>query len=260
MYWLIQSGFSDLGVESLIKSLESLDIPYSMVDSKAFGGGVDIPVELPSKDIMFYGGYSLTKYAAEQGWTGCFMNDNFNVETWKQTYGTDLLNYDSVTLKLGELNPDMTEFFIRPLEDTKSISGQIMTKDEFVYWKEKVLNIPDDCYKTIDKDTMFTVSSLKDILVEYRFLIVNNKIVTQSEYKRGHRVAYYEDVCDYVKEFVQIMISKWEPAKAYCLDVAELRDGSLKVLELNNINSCGLYACDTQKLVYVLDNVFSEEK
>lgn len=55
-----------------------------------------------------------------------------------------------------------------------------------------------------------------------------------------------------IYDFARRMISRWEPDRAYVLDVW-LTDDGLEVGEINNINSAGWYASDVQHLVMALE-------
>lgn len=261
MHWIIRKGFSDAGAQNLLKSLERLGYEYTMIDYIPFE---DIPYNLPenldTKNVIVYGGQGLINYAKDNNWyPGAFTNENFNVTSWLENYGEELLNYDSVVGKIKDIEPTMQHFFIRPLHDSKSISGQLMHLDEFNVWKASILNIPDDCYSTINGDTEMVISSIKQLVAEYRLFVVNSEVVTGSEYKRGDTVAYYEFVPEYVLEYAKKVISMWEPDRAYCLDIAEVfnPEGSsfCKVLEINCINGCGLYAADTMKYAHYLSTI-----
>lgn len=80
--------------------------------------------------------------------------------------------------------------------------------------------------------------------------------MTASLYKEGGRVKYSPYVDDRVVRFVQSFLGdgKWEPARAYVIDVAETKNG-LSIIECNNINAAGWYAADVQKLVVAIDGM-----
>jgi hypothetical protein len=101
---------------------------------------------------------------------------------------------------------------------------------------------------------MIIISSPKRIQQECRFFVVDSKIVTYSQYKIGETVRYLPVVDDYLIEYVNKIISIWQPDIAYCLDIC-VSDGQPKVLEVNSINSSGLYALDTQKFIIAINGL-----
>ena len=47
-------------------------------------------------------------------------------------------------------------------------------------------------------------------------------------------------------------VDRFQPARAFVLDVADTLEGP-KVIEVNNFNSAGLYACDVGKIVDAIE-------
>lgn len=258
MIWLIQSGFNDGGYLSLIESLERLSIEYYLVDVIPFGGGYKLPDGLTTKDIIVYGSSSFIQFAKDQCWTpGSYINDNFAVDVWAKHYKEELLNSDSMYGTIINIEIPYEHFFIRPVYDNKKFSGMLMHRDEFESWRSKILDIPDEEYSTIKGNTEICISTIKQIIVEYRLFVVDGKVVTGSEYKRGDCVAYYEFIPEYILEYAKTVIDMWVPDNAFCLDIAEILIDDkpyCKVLEINCINGCGLYMADTDKYVYALTN------
>lgn len=258
--WVIRKGFSDKAYLQLIEALSRMDIEYIMVDYVPFDDEnvYGLPDDFDRTDVIAYGGQGLINYGKNHGWSGVFQNDNFAVTAWMAHYGDELLNYDSVVTTIEKANPKADRLFVRPVHDTKSFSGQLMDWENFYTWKNSILAIPDDVFSTITGNTEITIATVKQIIAEYRLFVVDGKVVTGSEYKRGNTVAYYEHVPEYVLEYAKKVISMWEPDLAYCLDIAEVYsdNGSYcKVLEINCINGCGLYASDVYKYANALQSL-----
>jgi glutathione synthase/RimK-type ligase-like ATP-grasp enzyme len=91
-------------------------------------------------------------------------------------------------------------------------------------------------------------ASLKKIYNEYRYFVVDGKVVTGSQYKLGKRVVYGEtdQNIDIAQTFVDMLNKNID--QPYVIDIA-LTDDGYKVIELNTMNCAGFYACDMQKLV-----------
>ena len=86
--------------------------------------------------------------------------------------------------------------------------------------------------------------------------MVKGEVVTGSVYKmagKGHAVELNDpQVVDYVDGIQAI----WAPAESYVMDVA-LTDDGLKVIEFNNINSSGFYACDVERYVAAIQAAYA---
>ena len=92
------------------------------------------------------------------------------------------------------------------------------------------------------------VSPVKPIYREYRLFIVKHKVVTGSVYRIGGRAEISPDVEAYVLDYARTVMQRWMPAESCVMDLA-LTEHGLKVIEFNNINSSGFYACDVPKYV-----------
>lgn len=255
-HWLIRKGFNDSAYLSMIESIVKLGYEYTLIDTIPFSKEYDVP-DLPLDSVIVYGGQGFIEYGKNKGYGGVFFNDNFNVKTWLDNWKDEVLNYDSIIGTIGDIQTDLQKFFIRPLHDNKKFSGQIMNLSDFNHWKYLLSKI--DGYSTVDLNTEIVISSIKNIVVEYRIIVVDGKYITGSEYKRADRVAYFPFVPEYVQEYVDELCSKWTPDTAFCLDIAEVEiDGvfQCKILEVNCVNGIGLYCCDTDKYVNAISSCF----
>lgn len=59
------------------------------------------------------------------------------------------------------------------------------------------------------------------------------------------------DIIDFGKD----VITTWQPADAFVIDIARTHDGC-KFVEFNNINSAGFYACDVTRYVWAMEEAF----
>ncbi len=256
-YWLIQKGFVDPAYTQLVADLTAIvhntpNVHIEFIDFIPFSIDYEIPKHISKFDnIMVYGTQSLIDYLKRKHYYPvAYSNPNFSVVEWQHQLGDELFNFDSFTDELGKMKPMYDVFFVRPVEDNKLIAGTIFTKQEFIDWKNRVLAIDDYC--TVTKKTLFCQSKLQDIENEYRFFIADNQVVTASKYVSSGSVIYSTDVPVAVYEYVSSIMDIWHPEIAYCMDIAELADGTLKVIEYNCINTCGLYAADTYQYALAL--------
>jgi hypothetical protein len=127
--------------------------------------------------------------------------------------------------------------------------------------KRNIMKTLSECYyfKKLEDDSPLVFSSLKEIAWETRCWIVDGKVITMSEYRRGRFVKYTNvDDNDYLKNIVQSYVDIFQPAKAFVMDVCQLvGEDTIKIVEINCINCAGFYASNLQKLVINIDDTFN---
>jgi hypothetical protein len=286
MHWIIQDNvFSEAGHQALLEALDRGGIPYTLVkflphthklvpydlDFSLYDNVDEMPEitgpvvcmhpsqtlmeESPKVYTMVCGATLMNIVAKEWGWVpGTFLNDNFHYSRWVEGWGHNLLNAVAVVGPLGTLQiPFVDKVFIRPCEDTKAFTGLVLDRDEFEDWRSTLLSQGRDP-RWLSPATEVMASPWQEILAEYRFFVVDKRIVTQSMYKLGLRVVYDEYVPPYVAEFAQKMIDQWQPARGFVIDIAETHEGP-RVIEVNNLNSSGFYACNVGKIVEAIESM-----
>lgn len=273
MHWLLQENlFKESEWEKLVSTLERFNIPYSVHKVIPFIGELIPPAEPKHSKVICFGSYSMRHAAKREGWTpGVYDLFDVNFKVQLEHWGDEMLNADSKICRFEEAT--ITELtFIRPYDDSKYFAGQVFDPEklnkkgepEYERWRYGVCVMEEDYGDSLTKDTLVQMCKPKVIYAEYRYWIVDGKIVTRSLYKRGHRVIYSPDVDKrfdyYVGKIIQdgnVTLScgnrpKWLP-RAFVIDVADTPDG-IKIVEINTINSAGFYAGDVQALVLALEN------
>lgn len=272
MHWLFQKKFiKEKKYQEILRHLERLDLSYTFCDVIPFtDDGIYFEDEeydddnwkesptfqsLLDKPIFAFGSYTLAKIAKKHFKPASFISPNISIDKLFEHYGDEMFNSDMIIASVKDIDTDMAEFFIRPVEDTKSFCGEVMTQEKFRIWKQRILDMSEgNGYTTITPDTMVTIAGKKQIEREYRFFIVNRQIATCSQYRWAGQSMFITDAEPYVKDYVDKIINHWSPDHAFCLDIATV-DGVPKVLEVNCINASGMYEIDTQKLVMAVESL-----
>lgn len=259
MFWVLQENvFNEEGMRSLVETLKRFGIGFSEHKVVPFIGELHPDPVIPEgSDVIVMGSYSMSRYAAKMGWTpGSFANENHDFRAQLPHWGDHMLNASADIVKLRDVPEQLRPFFIRPVDDTKSFSGTVMDWGEYCEWRDRILAVPVDEFATVTGDTLVMVSPTVKIYCEYRLWVVDGKIVTASLYKAGTRVHYDGAVESTILEFASQFVGgdRWEPARAYCLDVFDTEIG-IKIGEVNNINSAGFYAADMQRLVAAIEDM-----
>lgn len=276
MHYLVQKSlFTNRNFNLILEQLEKMGasfdvvsiLPYTntiqtVIDSE--DGHIDMSeFETDKKNIFCYGEVKFAHIAKDKNWyPGSLFNDNHDFEVYSKYYKEHLLNYPYKMQKLDEPIPDDVSilFFARPCRDTKLFTGGVFMRDS---WNEMVDGIRGSEFHLIanvlEEKVMF--SDLKEIAYETRCWVVDGKVITMSEYRRG-RHTIYQNVDDntYLKEQVQKLVDIYQPAEAFVMDVCETVDkpGEVKIVEINCINCSGFYLGDMQRVINALEEKFNE--
>jgi hypothetical protein len=263
MFWVLQKNLYNEGAfADLLQQLDRQNVRYQIVDVIPFAHEMipDVNVDEP---VFVLGATAMGKIAKKKGWKPGYIDQNINYHNLIENYDVFALNYDALILKLGEVNFSnipWDEFFIRPVNDGKSFAGMIMNINELQEWILKIAKLTDEnSYTSITLYDEIVISPLKEIQAEYRFFVVDSKVVTGSQYKLGNRVCYraLQSGLDLeVFQFARKMVNIWQPNTAFALDVASTSEG-YKVLEINSINSAGFYFCDMGKFINAIEKMTS---
>ncbi|MDH5180305.1 MAG: ATP-grasp domain-containing protein [Gammaproteobacteria bacterium] len=247
MHWVIQKGiFKPANYEALVSTVDRLGIPYTPVTiaSKTLILEPDINIE---GKVYVCGAVKMAKISAERGWNpGSFLNNNFEFSIWHKELSSQLLNDDVIYGKFGEIELGENEkYFIRPSEDNKAFDGMVIDAEMHRAWKKEQGK---QSIMAVD----VIVSSVKEIYREFRLFVVDYKIVTGSLYKQSGKPMALEGFDSDVEDFTNEIIEKWSPCGSYVIDIAHTPRG-FKVIEFNNINSSGFYACDISRYVQAIE-------
>ncbi|AJD93071.1 hypothetical protein JMA_37530 (plasmid) [Jeotgalibacillus malaysiensis] len=179
---------------------------------------------------------------------GSFTNENFDMTVIREEMGEELLNSDFLIGELHELEPEWDAFFIRPTGNTKLFGGMVVTKEEFHEWQERERH-----QESSYQGQFLMISELKEIEAEYRFFVVDGRVITGSSYKVDGQLNTNVIPSDAVVSYAQRMVERFALADAFVIDVAETKQG-LRVVEYNNLNTAGLYRCDEMTIVTALND------
>ena len=255
MHWIVQSNlFREEAVIELIDTLNRLELKNTLIKTIPFTKILEPePETIPGEKIITIGSTSLARIAKDRGWTpGSYWNDNFNYQSCLDNYGSMMFNANAFIIPFRELRKGILPAFIRPLDDMKSFNGGIVYPEEgFEEWQENINRYGD----TLTGDTLIVVAPPRDdIYAEYRFFVVDGKVVTGSSYKMGGVAFQKLTVPEEVYAYAQTAVDIWSPDRAFVLDIADASNG-LKVIEINNLNSAGMYNCNVGKIIIALEDM-----
>lgn len=266
MHWVLQENlFDEQGFRDALDVLERFNIPYSLHKVVPFVGDLQPDIS-PDDNVICMGSYSMRHIAKKKGWyPGVFDLEPVNFNEQMKHWGPYMLNADAVVSRFADAKIVTGKAFLRPIEDSKVFAGRVFTDQELTEWQHSIITMGDDYGSSMNGDTLIQVCPVKEIYAEYRYWIVDDKIVTKSMYKRGDVVHYSSDVDHRFDRFVTSLtggnfyLSYWRPHDAYVIDVCDTPDG-IKVVELNTLNSAGFYAANMTDLIMALEEKFSRKE
>jgi len=252
MIYLIQDNlFREFHQESLISALDKFGLEYEIFKLKA---SIDeIEFQTNRKDVFVFGAVKSAHISKKYNWCpGSFYNENHDYIVYSKYYLDNMLNWDSKVQKISDPVEINGPFFARPTGDNKLFKGE-------VFENSKLWDVSVSYYLNYNKkatgDEMVQISSVKNIMQEYRCFVVKGEVITSSMYKLGDVVLYKRCWDDDIIEFANNMCTIYQPAEAFVIDICRTEEG-LKIVEINCINCSGFYDIDIQKLILSLEENF----
>lgn len=196
--------------------------------------------------------------------------EKFACTNYYAAFGSGLLNNRYTILPYGDLlrcEDDLyrsfgldNSLFIRPNRGNKVFTGQLLRKENFYR------DIADGHlgYHTIDPWELCVVSPPRNVTSEWRFVVVDNKIITGSQYMRDGKLIDNPVECGEFEMTLAgclLMAADYSPHRVWVLDVCRAGGvGNPRVLEVNSFSCSGLYGCNTDKIVREVSRVALEER
>lgn len=253
MHWIVQNNLinpNDLA--TLRAHLERTETPHTLVKLIPIFNLLDEtddgPVPSIDGSVVVYGSTSLGTIAAQRGWTPGYWGANLDHEAYVKGLGSLMLNHDAEVGTLEGIEHRWDRFFLRPALDTKAFAGEVMTWDDLVNLRTNVQALDGEPDVTLRPQDRVVMAPLKTVYAEYRFFVVDGRLVARSRYKQHDRLAVSPEVPAHVSAFADACVQRWQPSRAFAIDVAETDEG-LRVVEFNAMNSAGFYACDIGAIV-----------
>jgi hypothetical protein len=152
--------------------------------------------------------------------------------------------------------------FVRPVLDLKTFAGGVSTVKQI---KEHMASTQVENY-SFDADTMVSIAEPVNLLGEWRFFVVNGKVIDGSQYRKHLRLYKNRVTSERLLQLAQEKADLWLPHQTCVMDLAllnqvpnkQLNDihDQLKVIEFNCINSSGFYDNDIPKIVQAINRSF----
>ena len=231
--------------------------------------------------VIFHGSLQLGRQISRMPYyPAVFMNiDNYECYKYYGHYGTHLLNSDYLMMGLNDVVRNRplikktlienslwnrgkeNKIFIRPSNGYKSFAGQLISFDNL----EREIDILKKSYGGVDPETLVLLSKTQNITEEYRFIVVDGKVITGSLYmdcaNRESLIPYYKFTIgedDESFKYAQRIVDIYQPDKAYTIDICMVDNGDyhmFKLLEINSFNCASMYGASYEKVVEAINNL-----
>ncbi len=262
MKFIIQ--YNLINEQQLLKIKDAVDEhPHEYVSVLPFSHEIKSDNVLDGVDYIPYGSTLFVKLAKELNWKGLYFDRNkFNYsEALKNR--DDMLNENVITaenaIKLLKEKPENSEWFIRPSHDLKQFSGMTMTAKQIAEWLEQAILIDSSTNEKVELNTDVVVSKNKYIKAEWRWFIVNRKVISGSMYRCKGQVSKEKVIEKTIIDEAQKLAEKWLPHENCVMDLA-LVENDLRVIEFNGINASGFYDHNVKDVFNALWNYEKENK
>lgn len=241
MKWLIKPIKVEIQkTKLLMQMLECADIPFDIVhtiDGVMYDNNKEKYVLKPEEKYFVCGSYQLARAVAVTHPEACFTIEQYSFDDWYGIFGREnMLNGYAQICKPQDIQWHNEEMFVRPLFDTKSFNGGIYNKT------------------TLVTDVDCLVAPIQHIQKEFRFFVLDGKIIGKSQYKMAGNLFPSSIVDEDAILFAQKMIQKFK-YPGYVIDIATT-DGQCKIVELNCFNASGFYEIDLWKFIDSVTNYF----
>lgn len=164
-----------------------------------------------------------------------------------------LLNERYIMLPYGELHRQKDflyeslgiddALFIRPNRGDKIFTGKLLYKE---HYDKDVDHLG---FYDVQPHELVVVAEPRNIEAEWRFIVVDKCVIDGSQYQLNGKSDLAHNWPSEAGQLAQVVASKYEPDKAWCVDICRTKAGNFRLLEIGCFSCAGLYACDIKTVV-----------
>lgn len=265
--WLLQTDIFEENLDILCDEIKRQGMEYRIYDHKHFDDGMEIISQYDEGDcVIVYGslqmGQKFKKNSTFIPGVYCDLS-KYDCSYYYPYFGNQLVNNNYIMLPFGELERrkhflfdtfgEDNCVFIRPNSGFKNFTGTIVHKSN---WEKDI-----DWLGSYDvsHDTIVVVSKPRSIDREWRFVVVDDKVVSGSQY-RNSSGCKLDDADEDAEIYAQCVVDKiaYRPERVWCLDICETFD-IFYVLEVGCFSCAGLYVAPKEPIVREVSRVALEE-
>lgn len=261
--WLLDAEMFEQYREQLVAAIQELGHQVKQIRAPRAGyrwedEGCSSRQTFPENAcVIVHGDIDLaTRVYRERRWTpGTFGTiENYACSSYYCHFGQFVLNSNYIMLPNAELKrcSDFLfdtlavddKIFIRPDSPLKLFTGQTATRQTFDEDLEFM------AFYEFPRNSLVLVSSPKEVVTEWRFVIADRQVVTGSEYKHNGTFVAKADYDQRAHDLAATIAScDYQPDPVWVLDICKTADGSYRLLEIGGFSFADLYATDKKAVV-----------
>ena len=258
--WIIEESSIPDDVEPLKNALDTCGISYELSSPNS-------PLNTDSEDcVVFVGSLNTAKNLrrAAKWIPGVYYNRvMYECRFYYAYLGQHIFNSNYIMLPYGDLLRQK-EFiydklsqdraiFIRPDRSDKPFTGKLIYKEFF----DK--DVDTLGFGGMNPEELIIAAEPRNIKAEWRFVVVEGKVVAGSQYRKDNLVAVAEGYPQGAFDFAQYISSVYNPDIAWVCDVCETVGGEYKVMEVGCFSCAGLYKADRFAIVKAVSEAAVKE-
>lgn len=247
MKWIVEHGVFDNDQE-IIDTISQLGYDVYEVN----GGHVGLSANnFPSEMIqdpsyIFYGQInSCRRLFRRTPWSIWTPDHVFDWNYYAPKFSNYLLNRNYVIQPFGNVSnycSGKSGIFIKPNSGYKPFTGRVI--HEKIDTELNLIRYEDNIFD----EELCVIEDVKTIFDEYRFLVVDNIVVTGSKYLPTEELVKERSlVHNYAQQVVNSV--NYFPGLVWTLDIAVIAMGIMGVLEVNSFSAADLYKMDLNKAI-----------
>ncbi len=253
MKWILEKDTFREGLDDLTEAIKKQGMDVEIVTYIPFDNNLKLIKAIKDPEFIFYGSLNLAEIMVEEYPDNVYYGpEEYNCSTYYNYFGEYHVNKDYIMLPFGELERRCGflmstigingTVFVRPDTGTKSFTGQTAT---YQTWLDDIKLM--GTYDVPDNELVL-VSKPRTIIKEWRFIVVEDELITGSLYVPRHEEV---SIDSYAGKFARKVLDdvSWRPSNIWVLDICETVDNRLHVLEIGCFSSAGQYACNKDLIV-----------
>jgi ATP-grasp domain, R2K clade family 3 len=254
--WIIENFSEGEDIFLLIQAVKDAGHPLTLINRR--NGFEYKHIQFENECVVFYGSINMAKLIKEHLQT-ChpvvWETNAFECTHYWPHYKHLLFNDNHEFTTVKNLKEHKFEYyskygkeamiFIRPNTGDKTFAGQLLDLIDF----DSFFNHSTRCNAA--ENDIIIVSTPKNIVSEYRYIITDEKkIISKSCYRFHGKITSVPGAPDAATKCVEKVLDVGIfPAKIFSVDVVEDEDANFWLMEFNSFNSCGLYSTNKRAIV-----------
>jgi hypothetical protein len=264
--WIVEAEVFPNECKPLIEEIKKQGMKCVVVK---FGNSYEDYIEaLKDAPTILYGSLQFAAIARRKSNWHIYCNlPKFECVYYYPRFGDNLLNSNYVMLPFGELDRKKdwlfsnvgkdNSLFIRPNSGNKLFTGKVTTTD---IWDKDIKHFG---FYDVDPEALVVVAAPAEIKREWRGVVVDNKIISHSQYKvddgcwGDSNLPMPVEVLQYGEEVLKS--ANYSPDPVWTIDLCETQSGDLKVCEVGSLSCAGLYSCNPEPIVREVSRIAIQE-